>query len=66
LEALLIKFVKTNSAKDHRGQAYEISNKRWKYDTEELMRFLIKSVGIPPKTYTSAIHEYLVFIKMLL
>ena len=36
-----------------RRQAYEISNKRWKYDTEELMRFLIKSVGIPPKTYTS-------------
>lgn len=32
-----------------RRQAYEISNKRWRYDTEELMRFLIKSVGIEPK-----------------
>jgi hypothetical protein len=32
-----------------RRQAFEISNKRWKYDTEQLVRFLIKSVGIPPK-----------------
>ena len=32
-----------------RRQAYEISNKRWKYDTEELIRFLIKSCGITPK-----------------
>lgn len=35
-----------------RRQAYEISNKRWKYDTEQLMRFLIKSVGIPGKNET--------------
>ena len=34
-------------------QAYEISNKRWKYDTEELIRFLVKSVGIVPKTVSS-------------
>lgn len=32
-----------------RRQAYEISNKRWRYDTEELIRFLVKSVGILPK-----------------
>lgn len=31
-----------------RRQAYEISNKRWKYDTEQLIRFLIK-IGIPTK-----------------
>ena len=31
-----------------RRQAYEISNKRWKYDTEQLIRFLIK-LGIPTK-----------------
>lgn len=30
-------------------QAYEISNKRWRYDTEELIRFLVRSVGIIPK-----------------
>lgn len=29
-------------------QAYEISNKRWKYDTEQLVRFLVK-LGITPK-----------------
>lgn len=29
-------------------QAYEISNKRWKYDTEQLVRFLVK-LGIAPK-----------------
>ncbi len=33
-----------------RRQAYEISNKRWKYDTEQLIRFLIK-LGITPKPY---------------
>jgi hypothetical protein len=31
-----------------RRQAYEISNKRWKYDTEQLIRFLVK-LGIPTK-----------------
>jgi hypothetical protein len=36
-----------------RRQAYEISNKRWKYDTEELIRFLVKSVGILPKNLTA-------------
>ena len=36
-----------------RRQAYEISNKRWKYDTEELIRFLVKSVGILPKNLTT-------------
>lgn len=35
-----------------RRQAYEISNKRWKYDTEQLIRFLIKSVGISGKNET--------------
>ncbi|HVG41259.1 MAG TPA: toll/interleukin-1 receptor domain-containing protein [Chitinophagaceae bacterium] len=30
-------------------QAYEISNKRWKYDTDNLVNFLIKGLGIPPK-----------------
>jgi hypothetical protein len=30
-------------------QAHEISNKRWKYDTEELIKFLVRSVGITPK-----------------
>ena len=29
-----------------RRQAYEISNKRWRYDTENLIAFLEKSVGI--------------------
>jgi hypothetical protein len=36
-----------------RRQAYEISNKRWKYDTEELIRFLVRSVGILPKNLTT-------------
>ena len=36
-----------------RRQAYEISNKRWKYDTDELIRFLVKSVGIAPKNQTA-------------
>lgn len=31
-------------------QAYEVSNKRWKYDIEQLMDFLEKSVGIPAKS----------------
>ena len=35
-----------------RRQAYEISNKRWRYDTDELIRFLVKSVGIAPKNQT--------------
>lgn len=30
-------------------QAYEISNKRWRYDTENLVAFLEKSVGIPTR-----------------
>ena len=36
-----------------RRQAYEISNKRWRYDTDELIRFLVKSVGITPKNQTA-------------
>lgn len=32
-----------------RRQAYEVSNKRWRYDTENLVGFLEKSVGIPTK-----------------
>lgn len=38
-----------------RRQAYEISNKRWKYDTEQLIRFLVKSVGIAPKQQETAV-----------
>lgn len=30
-------------------QTVEISNKRWRYDTEQLVRFLVNTVGIPPK-----------------
>lgn len=30
-------------------QTYELSNKRWRYDTENLVAFLEKSVGIPTK-----------------
>jgi hypothetical protein len=33
-------------------QAYEISNKRWKYDTDELIKFLVRSAGITPKYQT--------------
>jgi len=33
-------------------QAYEISNKRWKYDTDELIKFLVRSIGITPKYQT--------------
>jgi hypothetical protein len=33
-------------------QAYEISNKRWKYDTDELIKFLVRSIGIAPKHQT--------------
>lgn len=32
-----------------RRQAYEISNTRWKYDTDNLIQFLIKTMGIMPK-----------------
>lgn len=35
-----------------RRQAYEISNKRWKYDTDNLAAFLQKSVGIPGRQST--------------
>lgn len=31
-----------------RRQSIEITNKRWRYDTDQLIDFLIKSVGIPP------------------
>ena len=31
-----------------RRQAIEISNKRWRYDTDQLIQFLINSAGIPP------------------
>lgn len=31
-----------------RRQAIEISNKRWRYDTEQLINFLINSAGIQP------------------
>ena len=37
-------------------QAYEISNKRWKYDTEQLIRFLIK-IGIPTKPIGPPNHQ---------
>lgn len=30
-------------------QSYEISNKRWKYDTEQLIQFLQRSIGIAPR-----------------
>lgn len=32
-----------------RRQAIEISNKRWRYDTDQLIDFLINKIGIPPK-----------------
>ncbi len=32
-----------------RRQSYEVSNRRWQYDTENLAAFLEKSVGIPAK-----------------
>jgi hypothetical protein len=32
-----------------RRQTYEISNKRWQYDTEQLIHFLQHSIGIGPK-----------------
>jgi hypothetical protein len=32
-----------------RRQAIEISNKRWRYDTDQLVRFLVKTAGISPK-----------------
>jgi len=32
-----------------RRQSYEVSNRRWQYDTENLAAFLEKSVGIPQK-----------------
>ncbi|WP_162944512.1 toll/interleukin-1 receptor domain-containing protein [Flavisolibacter nicotianae] len=31
-----------------RRQTFEISNRRWRYDTDQLIDFLIKSMGIPP------------------
>lgn len=31
-----------------RRQAIEITNKRWRYDTEQLIQFLINTAGIPP------------------
>ena len=30
-------------------QAYEISNKRWRYDTDQLIEFLEKNVGVMPR-----------------
>jgi hypothetical protein len=35
-----------------RRQAIEISNKRWRYDTDQLIRFLVQTVGITPKKAT--------------
>jgi len=32
-----------------RRHTYEISEKRWKYDTDQLINFLIQSVGLTPK-----------------
>jgi hypothetical protein len=32
-----------------RRQTYEISNKRWRYDTEQLISFLQNSIGVKPK-----------------
>lgn len=32
-----------------RRQTYEISNKRWRYDTEQLIHFLQNSIGVSPK-----------------
>jgi hypothetical protein len=31
-----------------RRQAIEISNKRWQYDTNQLIKFLVEKAGIPP------------------
>jgi len=36
-----------------RRQAHEISDKRWRYDTEQLIDFLIHKVGITPKSNES-------------
>lgn len=30
-------------------QAIDVSNKRWRYDTEQLVRFLVNTIGIQPK-----------------
>jgi len=32
-----------------RRQSIEISNKRWRYDTDQLINFLVNTAGIPPK-----------------
>lgn len=32
-----------------RRQTYEISNKRWRYDTEQLIHFLQHNIGVKPK-----------------
>jgi hypothetical protein len=36
-----------------RRQAIEISNKRWRYDTDQLIEFLVTKIGIPPKKLTT-------------
>jgi hypothetical protein len=36
-----------------RRQTYEISNKRWRYDTEQLINFLQTSIGVKPKRQAS-------------
>jgi hypothetical protein len=36
-----------------RRQTYEISNKRWRYDTEQLIDFLQHNIGVRPKGRTS-------------
>lgn len=44
-----------------RRQTFEISNKRWRYDTDQLIDFLIKSMGIPPlkaQPAASSIQEF--------
>lgn len=36
-----------------RRQTYEISNKRWRYDTEQLINFLQQNIGVKPKGRTA-------------
>jgi hypothetical protein len=35
-----------------RRQSMEISNKRWRYDTEQLISFLVNTAGITPRRFT--------------
>jgi hypothetical protein len=38
-------------------QAYEISNKRWQYDTEKLIQFLENAIGVIPKRNPSPLPQ---------